>query len=213
MLTELAVTNEREPRKAQSQLYRDLFNWIRPRETPFLSALAAYGLKSGAGFQIFPTTMPDPTQPIYTGKDLCEDASFALYLAATKRFGYQYKIQPVISKVIPLSPATISRDHPEKCKAGQSSEGLDHVWLRFEDQKENDTCDVDGTFGQINLRLNRVAIFETKSEPDFYGVGQSVRVSETYKKSFLTEVYKYQYILRNFPKELTLFRKVVEALI
>ncbi len=157
---------------------REIKPWFREREVPFLDALREYGDLRGKGRKTF-TINRVPTGR-FTGDSLCWEASAIILEGLITDFGRKIQARIVDTyvdstnvlldpedgivldprkKYFPLSPVT---SHPM----------IDHRWVEFscaDSGGEPSGGFADGTFGQVNMALNRVVVDYARNEQAYYG--------------------------------------------
>lgn len=173
MITELTVENELVTKTPLD--YKQIQSWIRTPEsdgresleTRFFTALTEFADLLGEGRQ--------GPEGQFTGRNFC-DLSSAIFLQALKhKFGPDIDAQ-IVSKEIPLPSDKKGR-----------VELYPHTYIRFKGT-DGEIYFLDPTYGQMNERLNRIAIDKAANEEAYYGIAafsRGERITTEYGENLL----------------------------
>jgi hypothetical protein len=186
--------------------------YLRGREADFGNTLREFGDQIGKGRQtvLAPRDTESFTitdQTIFSGEDLCATSSTIIYHALKKKFGPDLPIQ-VVEGFLHLSPnrllASTSRLDKQNLLPGKVISnkdlkgGLNHIWLRTLTADKGATF-IDGAYGQINHRLNRLVIDLVINEPNYFLYEYVADVTSQFSDGYERDQQYYELNATDFP--------------
>src|SRR3989344_2031543 len=122
----------------------DVRSFLREKEVAFYEALMMYGDYIGLGFS--KTLSQNGNYSFFDGNRLCEDATTALFVGLRERFRGQIKLGGA------------------KTILSRWGAVMEHTWLRFQVEGENNMFFVDPTNKQLPKCVGRMVIDYKKNE-------------------------------------------------